>query len=824
MKPLWIIDICEGKHSRLEECITFINQQKKQNWIYSRLDIEYITDLASYVKARNYLLKEARMQINRLLQLSGLNTNTFPVCVLGDITSERTRSFLPFISILLKRNWTKVLPAHIGIGISVGTFIYIPTNVNQHEMYMQRKYATFLEELDMLHVQTPAEMYDYIVPYGDIQPIGKQAYPKLNICRQEELIFQFLLNLYYSGASAKLPITPPGGNRLFCNLGAASYFYDADYTRKQMARQILKQLLKLFRQKTEEVDPNSELYSKMEAETKRLVEVGFIPEFMAAQSIQSTIACNQADITVDLEKMDREKELHPVFHFWKPLLYSCYFLRELKFLPARLNEYLQFYVQSLRQKVSTHLQSNKIKIFEKTRQTIDNVLVNFWESTDYKYKTLGQVEEFLHKVIDCAEAEKKRLKIHAAVQEVSPIIIPRFLQPHVEEIRNSKESINVYSILDELKATLQKEPTFLSAVVRCMLVGTAGIFCILPLLKFLSPRVVNFGEVVQHESLWIALIYIIPFVYTLWWGFRRHFRLVKKLKNKLWAFVLCELKGQMTAKLTEESMQYYNMLKEYCEKKLIDCERLRGKYEVSFDVKSEKFIETFFNRSIDEFIFDKSLIEERIEVEGREYMNAGKLTEDNLYYLLARSITGVGGLLFAPLPEEEVALKQKVEQDMVLLFESLQKNFVYNENAEIHRLIEHCSGLFGWQACIDLSYPVGIFVDNISQDEKYIFRISRSVFLPDEMQKIDWEIDTEGDKNIMFVTVFKHVDKLVLSRFFNEEVVRSSVMTDLIVELACYYAFYDEDSRQAGRIGTQIVSHERLREMDKVLSNWEGLA
>lgn len=824
MKPLWIIDIREGKHSRLEECLAFINQQKDRNWIYSRPDTARITDLDSYVKARNELLKEARTQINRLLQQSGLNATTFPVCVLGDITSERTRTLLPFISILLKRNWTKVLPAHIGIGISVGTFIYIPTDTNQHETDKQLKYAAFLEELNLLHKQTEAEMYDYMIPYGDIQPIGNQAYPKLDARQRDELIFQYLLNLYYTGSSEKLPITPPGGNKLFCNLGAASYFYDADYTRKQIAQQVLRQLLELFRLKTEDVDPDSEVFAKMQAETKRLLEVGFMPEFMACQSIQTTISCNEADITVDLQKMDKEEGLHPIFHFWNPMLYPTYYLRELKMLPARLNEYLQFYTQSLQQKVGAHLQTNKAMVFEKTKQVIDNLLTNFWESTDYKYKTLGQVEEFLRKVIDCAKSENKRLKLQAGIQEVSPIVIPQFLQTHVEEIRNSKGDITVHSILDELKATLQKEPTFLGAMVRCMLVGTAGIFCILPLLKFLSPRIINLGEVTQYEPLWITLIFIIPFVHMLWWVFRRHFRLVKKLKNKLWAFVLCRLKDQMTSKLTEESMQYYSMLGEYCEQKLADCERLRKQYEVSFTVKSEKFIETFFNRPIDDFIIDKSLVEEQIEVERHEYANAGKLTEAHSYYLLAKSISRVGGSIFAPLPEEEALLKEKVGRDMTLLFESLQKSFVNNENTEIHRLVEHCARSFDWQGCIDLAYPVGIFIDNISQDEKRIFRISQRMILPGDQPDADWEIDEEGDKSILFATIFKHVDNLHISRFFNETVVKNSLTADLTVELACYYAFYSESSKQAGRIGSLIVSNERLREMDKVLSNWEDLA
>lgn len=462
-------------------------------------------------------------------------------------------------------------------------------------------------------------------------------------------------------------------------------------------------------------------------------------------------------------------------------------------------------------------------MFEKTRQSVDTLLATFWEGTDYKYKTLGQVEEFLHKVIDCAETENKRLKLQAAVQVVSPVIIPQFLQPHVEEIRNSKGDITINSILDELKATLQKEPTFLGAMVRCMLVGTAGIFCILPLLKFLSPQIINLGEVTRYESVWIALIYAIPFIYTLLWVFRRHFRMVKKLKNRLWASALSQLKDQMAANLTEESMQYYIMLKKYCEQKLADCESLRKQYEGSFTVKSGNFIETFFNRPIGEFILDKSLVEEQIEAEGHEYVNVAKLTEENLYYLLAKSIAGAGSSLFAPLPTEENALKQKVAQDMELLFDVLQQNFVHNGNVEIHRLIERCSSSFDWQACMDLAYPVGIFVDNISQDEKCVFRISQKMMLPDELGKTEWEIDLEGDRNIMFTTIFKQVDKLVVSRFFNEEVAKNSITAEFSVELACYYAFYHGETRQAGRIGTLIVSNERLREIASVLSNWEDL-
>lgn len=827
MKPLWIIDIREGRHPRLEECLAFINQQKNRYWLYSKPDIGHLADLHAYAKACNRLLEEARTQINLLLQQSGLNANTFPVCVLGDVTSEQTRSFLPFVSILLKRNWAKVLPASVSTGVSVGTFIYIPTDANQHEADKQRKYAAFLEELSLLHEQTPAETYEFIVTYGDIQPIGKQVYSLLGTEQRDELLFQYLLNLYHTGSSEKLPIIPPGGSKLFCNLGAASCFYDADYTRKQMAGQVMTGLLELFRKKREEIASDSDLLSRMQAETERLFKAGFTTEtenkFMTSSSILSFIACNEADITVDLKNMEKEEGLHPIFHFWKPLLYPTYYLRELKYLPARLNEYLQFYVQSLRQRITLHLQGNKTTLLEKTRQVIDNLLVTFWEGTDYKYKTLDQVEQFLRKIIDSADAESKRLKLQATAQSVSPVVIPQFLQPHVEEIKNSQGDITLHNILDELKATLQKEPTFLGAMMRCVLVGTSGIFCILPLLKFLSPRIINLGEVTLYEPVWIALIYLLPFVYTLWWIFRRHFRLVKSLKNKLWAFVLYQLKEQMANKLVEESLQYYDLLKEYCEEKLSDCGRLREAYKAaSIAVESNRFMKTFFNRPIDEFIPDKSLVEERIEVEGHEYVNAAELTENHLYYLLAKSISEVGNTLFAPLPKEANALNQKVGQDVAALLESVQKNFVRNENRELHQLIKHCSHAFDWHSCIALAYPVGIFVGTVSQDEQCIIRTAHGIISPNTLQA-DWEIDADGEPNMMFATVFKHVNKLLVSRFLDEEAVKNDLTTDLTIELACYYAFYDGKSKQAGRIGTRIVRNERLREIDNVLSNREDL-
>lgn len=822
MKPLWVIDIREGKHARLEACIAAVNRQQADCWRYTPFTPPPAGDLEAYCRASTLLLREARVEVNRLLEQKGLNSGNFPICILGDISSARTRSFLPFMAILLKQHWGKVLPVHVGVGVSVGAFLHIPADANQQEATTQKAYHRFLEVLNLLKEKLPAQTYDYLIPYSDIQAVGKQAYPKLPPDRQEELVFQYLLSLYYSGTHSQLPFMR-SARSCFYALGASSVFYDAACFRTSVARTIEQKMQVLFSEISS--DAEEDLARRMSRETERLLAAHFDDACISFTALQPLLACNEADLVADLKTMQAGKGLHPIAHFYRPLLYPAYYRDRLKYLPASLNEYLQFYADRLQTGLVLRLKENRLRTLENVKKTIDTLVCHFWDDPDYHYKTLPQLENALSAIVSKAEAQHKQMKGKAEASPVSPIAIPRYLLTQTEEINTSEGKITKQTILEELKATLQKEPTFMSAMVRCLLVGTSGVFCILPLLKFLSPRFLNLGQISGSEPLWITLIFGLPFIYTLVWVFHRRFKLVKKLKNRLLAYTLSRLQTKLKSTLAEESAAFYDQLSGYCRQLLADCVRLREAYKLPLAVENEGSMETFFNRPLHEFITGgPHPTEEKLTVGPGREVGADCLTDDDLYTLLAKGVNHIGCSLFTPLPEDTEALKEKVGEDRKRMFATLQSHFSNTETLDIghlvHRLLLKKAEAVNFQALMALAYPSGLFADSVCVAPEGNLRASYALRIPSAEGKFKLTEDAEGDSTLMLFTAWQEMNDLSSFHFLDPSIVQRLTQSDFSIELACYYAFYGP-SGQSGRIGGVIVSREKLSEMNERLAKWE---
>lgn len=817
MKPLWIIDLRTNRAGRLETWLNHINECGERKWVYTHFDTTFVANsIETFRKIQDQLTAEAQKQINKLLSQNGLNSHTLHICVLGDITSAQSRSLLPFLAVMLRRNWQKVLPNHVSMGIAIGTLCHIPTDINQHTQEKQRDYALFLEELSFLHQNIGGETYDYMVIYGDIQPIGKQTFTTLDSNGKEELIYQYLLNIYDTGTDSRLSAFSSGSSHLFCNMGATSCFYDTEYMRQRTAKEIVDKLLQLFRQKQEEDSLQPEFGNDMQHDRQSLIETCFLPQFLSGQNLLRTVSCNDADITADLNKTDNKCRLHPIRDFWKPMLYPAYYLDYLRHLPAQLNEYLHFYTNSLQKLIEQRMQHNREKAFGNTCQTIDSMLDEFWNNPQYHYKTLSEAETLLHTLTSLAETEQNKLKESINASDISPIHIPDFLASHVKEIELSGTNNDFQRVLKKLKATLEKEPTFLGSMVRCLLIGITGIFCILPLLEFLSPDIINIGNVEEHRTLWKSIIFISPFLLSLWWGFSRHFRLIKKLKNRLWTYSLLQLQEHLTVPLMEEARNYYEKVKQYCEQKLAEYERLRNSCKASFEITSQKYIETLFNHSIDEFIKDKSLLDEKIKIDQVQ-ANVGQLTEKQLYQLLASVIISKEADFVSEIPEDEQTLQQKVQKEINRLFSNIQKRIVLPIHTNIQSLCEKCFSLADWKTICEQAFPVGIFADNTSHNEVCILRISSPITLNMETANIKQEIDTEGNPFMLFVTECQYMDSLLLSQFLSETTF--DYYTDYRTELTCYYTFYDHELKRGAKFRNVSIGYERLHTIDQILND-----
>lgn len=820
MKTLWIIDLSESKHSRLRECIALLNKKNGEFWTYTPLEVNSVTSVSAYRTVCRELLNLACIQVNESLAKQKMNVGTYHVCVLGDITSRRTREVLPFVSVFLKQNWSKVLPNHPGVGVEIGTFFYVPSRMNLQEGKAQNDYAVFLESLNLLRERCMAFFYDYVVPFGDIQPVGKQVFPLLEDVQLDELIFQLLMNVYW-GELSSLAMMDNGGNTLGA-MGAAGYFYDMEYVKKKTADSLLHKLVPLFRKRLSEYDEASELADRMRKERETVLQKEGTDIQSAGQSAVNYIACKETDVTEDLNKIDSQIKVHPVWHFYKSALLPSYYLRELRYMPARLNEYLHFYKDALKKKLSNTIREKRLEQTENTKKAIDGLLQNFWNSPDYQYKVLSQMEGILNDLVENRFAPQKEQLVHyCKTESVNPVKIPKFLQNEAQEIEAIGKSASFQQLLDNLKAVLQKEPTFMALLVRGVLAGTTGIFCLLPLLKLLSPHIINLGQTGTHEVGWAIIVFVIPLLFLLLWKLRRHFKLVKRMKHKLWAYILLQLKGEMDTVLQTEVCAYYDDIIRYCKEKSDAFERLRNACNISLKIECERYLTTFFNRPLNELIRDAALLQEKVDI--GEHVEVDKMEEDHYYKLLKQCMLGIGYKLLDPIPSEGRELEKHARANMDSLFDGILTRLVEPVGAKdlVSTWLSGKDAAAELESCIDKSYPVGLFVDNTLNSLVCCCRVSRSCFVPEQHSRIKWLSDSGITDNLLFFTGFQQMDKLVLSRFLNNISAGLRFDVTLVVELSCYYAYYSNGEKRGGCLGSTLVSSERLKAIDIELTKDE---
>ena len=374
--------------------------------------------------------------------------------------------------------------------------------------------------------------------------------------------------------------------------------------------------------------------------------------------------------------------------------------------------------------------------------------------------------------------------------------------------------------MEQLKAILQKEPTIMSVIVRAILLGTTGIFCLLPLLKLLSPEIINLGQIVKREYLWAIIIFVFPFSFLLFWKVRRHFKLVKKMKRRLWAYILLQLKDNVDSIISNEVNGFYDDVIHYCNEKADDFERLRNSMYVTFEIQSDRYLTTFFNRPLDEFISDKTLLKENIDV--GVLISVDEMKEEHLYMLLNNCTKKIGYEVLDVIPSGNEELKKHVTDYIHRLFNEILQSL--QEPVEANELIKAWlyskDGISELGKCLGKAYPVGLFVDNFTDSIYNNCRINHILFDTERFDGIDWLSDSYVDSNLLFITRSLGMDSLVLSRILNNYMdVNIEFPITTQVELACYYAYYSTNDKECAYFRNMLISSARLNTIHNELTN-----
>lgn len=808
MRPLWIIDLSQEKTSaeHLQKLFSALTDNHRAHWHYTAVKHQPVSSPSDCKTLMEYLVSEGRTCNNNFIK-AGYSRENFQITILGSADEELTQSIFSPLPGLLRDAFPKIVADHSNLGIDITGYLFIPNTINQEDDKQKRiKAALLLESVNILTERLEGSHFGRVVAYQDVQNTGNPFYPGLTVEQRTELLFQMLVSQYYcSEQSDSVFDSLANGGGIF-SLGVASIHYDSVRHCSFELRQLVQKLLDTFKEK-HLVDADYSL-----KHTKSLFESSPIDNLTVEKCLR--VGCNSA--RVDLKKMDAEADPHPVWDLFCSELIPLYYRKFLKFMPARLVRFMQSLFYALQSKYSTIIHKNRTTFADSFRSILKDRYKSVYRDEAAKYATIAQLESVF------TEAKKRILKTKQDVEQlvVEVVPIPNYLRQDYEKCLADEEENKLSKILEKLKQNLKKEPVVLSLIVRCFLLGILLVFTIVPLLRVLSPNVINLGEIATIEWLWIPVLFFLPFIIEFVIKLRRHFKRIKRLKYRMLAATLLNVNKRLSAFLYEEELALYDSLAEECDKQLERLSAFRenlslGEREDSSEIPLPM---TAFNQDILEgnfcgqkMINDPKVIEASIVIK-EDKVRLSELQENDLVLLLKRSFMEEDVVKAADLSDDE-----PIETHVKDFAASLEK--LYKPKLSINTASDIGSMLLLLGGDIDLSpmlkmAGVSGMLFSTPVDSTPLLRIKNA-----RAAGMFGDVNVTTDSSIpdyAFFTNWKRLDKGI----YAEAVCNCSLdplpSLSFGEKLSLYYAYYRQKVLAYNLAGTPIrIPKEDMEKLDK---------
>ena len=648
MLPIWIIDLGGSTESeeRLQTLLASTGMSLKPFWRYYHVDKEPIDDVASCMSMMDELIAEGRDCYNSFNK-TGYNISNFQIVIIGAANEELTQSIFAPLPGLLRDNLPKIIPDHANLGVEITGILYIPSTINQLDDEDARtRAAMLLEDVNMLNEHLGSRHFNRVVAYQDIQYKGVRFYSSLNSQQQAELLFQILAHLFFVSTDCERLFDKIGIESGTFSLGAASIFYDSDQHHSYVLKQLLDKLLAAFKD-TENTDP--EYAEKILPEV--LEEDVINPETITRRLLER---CDSLD--VNLMKMDEEPVPHPVWNLFCANLFPKYYFKFLKYMPARIIKFMQTISYILLTRFSGIIRQNKETAAVNLKEMLSSIYKKVYLDPAAKFSTIAQIESVFNTAKEYLL--NKQTEVNYALLEIVPI--PKYLRHDYDACLNDEDDNNPSKIIEKLKKNLKKEPVVLSLLIRCFLLGILLVFTVIPVLRVVSPTVINLGEAATIEWLWIPILFLLPLIIEFLIKLRRHFKRIRRLKYRLLATTLLSLNKRLSKLLMDELIALYESLIHECDLHL----ELLKKFRHSLSVENTESVrsiipETMFNQPLiggsfcgEKLLEDESVTEGEIRIKD-ENVHLSRLENEDLLYLLKTSFRKTETLEAADLSDKQ---------------------------------------------------------------------------------------------------------------------------------------------------------------------------
>lgn len=629
MLPIWIIDLgCSAASTeKLQNLLSSTGDDLRPLWHYYHVDEKPVSDVASCRTLMDKLVAEGRECYNTFSK-AGYTVGNFQIVVLGAADEALSQSIFAPLPGLIRSNLPRIISDHANLGVEVTGILYIPSTINQIDDVQERtKAAMLLEDVNMLNERLGSRHFNRVVAYQDVQYKGVRFYPRLDDVQRTELQYQILAHLFYVSAQGERIFDRIGKECGIFSIGAASVYYNSEQHRAEELKRLLDRILAEFKS----ADNTDENYAG------KIVREVLEEDVLNAETLSTRLREECGSVDIDLRKMDGEADPHPVWDLFCSDLFPSYYRRYLKYMPSRLIRFLQSLSYVLLSRFSIVIRKNR----ESAVEHFKSLLYSFYERVfldgAVQYATISQMESVYKAAKDFLL--RQRAEVTLVLLEIVPV--PKYLRTDYNKCVMDEEANKPSVILENIKKNLKREPVVLSLIVRCFLLGIMLVFTIVPVLRVLSPKIINLGELATIEWFWIPVLFFLPLIIEFFIKLRRHFKRIKRLKYRLLATTLLAVNKRLSQLLMDELGALYDALIQECEAQLKRLARFRDLLEVP-DVSAEMNIlpVTMFNQSLlngqflgEKFLKDETLVEAEIRMKD-EKLRVSELEVMDLLFLL----------------------------------------------------------------------------------------------------------------------------------------------------------------------------------------------
>lgn len=687
MLPIWIIDLggSAASKEKLQNLLDSTGESLKPYWHYYHVDSKPVGDVTSCRSLMDALVADGRECYNAFNK-AGYKVGNFQIVIIGAADEELSQSIFAPLAGLVRDNLPRIISDHANLGVEITGILYIPNTINQLDSPQDRaKAAMLLEDVNMLNERLGARHFNRVVDFQDVQYKGARFYSSLDAEQRAELLYEILTHLFFVSAGNERLFDKIGQDSGIFSLGAASIYYNSEQHHGYELKRLLDKLVAEFKE-TENTDKDY---------AGKIVQEVLKEDLLNPEAVATRLREGCGSLDIDLKKMDGEADPHPVWDLFCSDLFPKYYRKFLKFMPARLQKFMQTLSYVLVTKFSGIIRKNR----ETAATHFKSALLSFYKKvfldTAAKFATIAQMEsvfssakDFLHK--RCGELEFNLLEI---------VPVPKYLRHDYDKCLSDEEENKPSKIMEKLKQNLKKEPVVLSLVVRCFLLGILLVFTIIPVLRVLSPNVINLGEIATIEWLWIPVLFFLPLIIEFCIKLRRHFKRIKRLKYRLLAATLLNVNKRLSSFLMDEQMAFYDALLEECDTQMKLLSEFRKRLSVPEPEEGKSVIpETMFNQPLiggqfcgEKLLEDQSVSEAQIRVKD-EKVRLSLLEREAVLSLLKGSFKQPETLTAADLSDDK-----DVKEHAITFVSVLSK-------------------LFGPQLDIHTAENIGLMLDLLGKD------------------------------------------------------------------------------------------------------------